>query len=58
MDREEITAELMASYRQELEALSDMELYSHWRVQKTAESMTPEQWEQVAKAVRMVQTAK
>ncbi len=48
IDRDELIADLLQSYRRELQALTDVELLSHWKVQRKMESMTAEEWQAVA----------
>jgi hypothetical protein len=51
MDRDELIAELLAGYKQELASLSEKELLDHWKLQKGVSQMTDEQWAEIYKNV-------
>lgn len=47
--REEIIAKLLATYRDELNGLTDEELQFHLWAQKRMEKMTPQEWQEMMK---------
>lgn len=48
MDKQELIAELLSSYRQELEALTDAELYDHWKTTKAVKALPDSVWQDIA----------
>jgi len=51
IDREELTAALLADYKNELAGLSDNELLEHWKLQKGVKEMSPAQWAAIYETV-------
>lgn len=47
MNRDEIIAELVATYRAEISSLNDAELLDHWKTQKAISGMTPDEWQRI-----------